>query len=46
VPSFPTRLSSDLSSRGGTLTVDSTPGHGTSVRAVLPVADRDLVGAS
>ncbi|MGW2827826.1 histidine kinase [Streptomyces sp. NPDC001286] len=35
-----------LSSLGGTLTVDSTPGHGTSVRAVLPVADRDLVGAS
>jgi len=33
-----------LGALGGTLTIASTPGHGTRVRAALPVDDRILVG--
>ncbi|WUH33356.1 sensor histidine kinase [Streptomyces sp. NBC_00445] len=35
-----------LSALGGTLTVDTTPGHGTCVRAALPAEDRVPVGAA
>ncbi len=34
-----------LEALGGTLTIESAPGHGTRVRAALPTADRVLVGA-